>query len=531
MSTTALNAADRARAVARRGLAWRGAPWAVLAVLCAALVVIALRAARGTTFFGDEWAFINDRQGFSPRTFLEPHGQHPVAIPIAYYKLWQALFGLTSYTPYVVGLIALHLATCVLLYLYARPRVGPWLALVPAALLIFLGAAWEDVIWAFQVTIVGSVTFGLAMLLALDARRYALACAALVGSLLCSGLGAPFLAAAAVEIFLQRRVRELWWVVAIPVALMAVIFLGFPSPLGIPRSAPSHAIRFAIDMGAAGFGSFGGLGLGWGRPLAVAAVVALVWAARRPGGLTPRTVALLVAAAIYWLLTGSSRADFGVAPDTARYLYMSAVLILALAVTVPPRPLLGAWGALVVGGATALLCVSGAGLFKEGGATHLYNTSVLLPKLTALEVARGHVAPNLQPDPQTNPDLTAGGYYRARDKYGTPALSVDQLRREPDIRRQYFDTQLVIAEGLKLVPGGRASGSCQNGPQATLTPGRSYVLTAAAPAALQLRRLGADYTASTMSLTGTATLALPPDRLAAPWHLKAAEPVRVCEAA
>src|SRR3954471_2024095 len=207
MSTATVTAAARARAFAERAVAWRGAPWAVLAALCAVLVSIALRAARGTTFFGDEWSFLLDRWGLSPRTFLEPHGQHPVALPVAFYKLWLAIFGMSHYTPYVVALIALHLTTCVLVYLYARPRVGAWLALVPTALLIFLGPAWEDVVWAFQVTVVGSLTGGVAMLLAFDRRRMGLACFALVCSCLCSGLGAAFLAVAAVELALTRRWR------------------------------------------------------------------------------------------------------------------------------------------------------------------------------------------------------------------------------------------------------------------------------------------------------------------------------------
>ena len=526
MSTTAPTAAARARGLGERAAAWRGAPWAVLAALSAALVVVALRAARGTTFFGDEWSFLLHREGLSPRTFLEPHGQHPVALPVAFYKLWLAIFGMAHYTPYVLALIALHLATCVLVFLYARPRVGAWLALVPTALLIFLGPAWEDVVWAFQVTVVGSITGGVAMLLALDARRIRLACLALLCSCLCSGLGVAFLAVAAVELALTRRWRD-WWVVAIPVAVLAVIFLGFPSPDGVPRSAPSHAVRFAIDMGAAGFGAFGAIGLGWGRPLALAAVIGLIWVAHRRG-LTPRVLALLAGAAVYWLLTGSSRADFGVNPDSGRYVYLSAVFIVMLAVSVPTRPVVRGLGTLVLAGATALLCLSGAGLFKEGGASHLSNAGFILPKLTALDVSRGLADPSRVLDPGTNPDITVGSYLKARDAHGTPAPSVEELRTQPDLRRQYFDSELAADEKIAPTPGGAQSGRCQAGTDFILPPAASYTLVSGAPVALQLRRLADGYTVSTMSVSGTARLTFPRDRLADPWHLKANGSIRVC---
>ena len=61
-----------------------------------------------------------------------------------------------------------------------------------AALLLFLGPAWSDLLWPFELAFVGSVLFGLAMLLALDrddARGDVAACAFLAISLGFSSLG------------------------------------------------------------------------------------------------------------------------------------------------------------------------------------------------------------------------------------------------------------------------------------------------------------------------------------------------------
>jgi hypothetical protein len=440
------------------------------------------------------------------------------------------------YLPYQLAVTALHIATGVFVYLYARPRVGAWLALVPAALMLSLGAAWEDVMWAFQVTFIGSVAFGMAALVALDARRYKLACLALVLSLTSSGLGLAFLITVAVELTLDpRQRRRAMWVVGIPFLVAAGITVGYHGTATTQSSSLSHTIRFALEMGTAGFGAFGGIGGGFGHPLAVLAVIGVVVVARRDGGLAPRVIGLLCGAVAFWLITGLSRADLGLAPSTSRYLYVSCALLLALAVSLPRRPVVGQWGGAVLAAATLLACISGAGLFKEGAATRINNTTTLLPKLTALEVARGHVLAGLQIDPGISPDIIARDYYSARDKFGTPALPVATVRAAGDDRRQVFDAALVTALGISLKPGAGGSGACTSYPPAaelTLPTGAAYTLSSSAPATVSLRRLATTYPQDALPLPGraAATLTLPRDHLPDPWHVRLAgtQPVKVC---
>ena len=109
-----------------------------------------------------------NRRDPSLDTLLQPHNEHLVVIPVLVEQLSLRLFGMTSALPEYVLLTALLLGTAALLFVYVKRRVGPWPALFAAVLLLFLGPAWEVLLWPFEITFVGPVLFGLAMLLALE---------------------------------------------------------------------------------------------------------------------------------------------------------------------------------------------------------------------------------------------------------------------------------------------------------------------------------------------------------------------------
>ncbi len=157
-------------------------------------------AGRHLTFFYDEWTFVLTRRGSSLGTYLDPHNGHFVLVPVVIYKLLFALVGLRHYAPYRIIVVLLHLACCGLLYVLVRPRVGPWLALVPAALLLFMGSAWQILLWPFQMGYLASVAGGLAALVALERssrRRDIVAVVSLTIAVASSGVGIPFVAACA----------------------------------------------------------------------------------------------------------------------------------------------------------------------------------------------------------------------------------------------------------------------------------------------------------------------------------------------
>jgi hypothetical protein len=546
------------------------APEAALAVLCAAALVATLHATRGLTFFFDEWEFILHRRGISLSTFLAPHnGQHPSVLPVAVYKVMLQVFGLGSYLPYRLMIAASHLGCAVLLYVYARPRVGAWWALLPTALLLFLGAAWQDILWPFQIGYLFSVASGLGMLLALDGRprRGLLACILLTISLTSSAIGFGFLVAACVELALQPRRVASAWIVGVPLAILAVIFLGWGgSDSASQLAGPAVAVRYALDMAAAGAGGLAGTGLDWGRPLLAVGAVALTLLVLRRPPLGPRFTALAVGAVVLWILTGVSRAEFQppVPADTSRYIYPSAVLLLLIAVTAlaglrgRPRP--GA--AVAAAAATALACIMGLGLLGDGGGGLRSLSQALLPELTALEAARGHVDPGFAVDPQRAPPVTARSYLEAVDAFGSPAPSVQAVRRGSAQEKAQFDGALaralgVVSSGPAGAPAGAppqvelaaqgqvsTSGSCDvfrsSGSGAALDvalrAGQAVsVSPSAGPAVeLRLRRLAPDFgsgaVAGTVPGGGSATLAVPRDTLPDAWHLRLSprQQVRVC---
>src|SRR5262249_35329407 len=164
-------------------------------------------AGRHLTFFFDEWDFILGRRGSSLSTYLDPHNGHLSLFPVIFYKLFLQLFGLRHYWPYRAAVVVLDLISGWLLYVLAARRLGPGLALFPAALLLLLGSAYQDLLWPFQVGFLGSVASGLGALALLDRpsrRADGFACALLVVSVGSSGIGIAFLAACFVMLIAQH---------------------------------------------------------------------------------------------------------------------------------------------------------------------------------------------------------------------------------------------------------------------------------------------------------------------------------------
>src|SRR5713226_3512047 len=145
-------------------------PRARLLVVAGTVIGVAamLWLSRGFYFYFDEWDFILTAPDWSWTTYLQPHNEHPVMLPRLIYAVLLATVGLRSYLPYMAVLLALHAASVVLLFELARRRGGDLVGIAAAALLLVLGAGWENLLWAFQIAFVGSVACGLGALLALE---------------------------------------------------------------------------------------------------------------------------------------------------------------------------------------------------------------------------------------------------------------------------------------------------------------------------------------------------------------------------
>jgi len=405
---------------------------AIVAGIALTVCAVILILTRGYNFYFDEWDFILAAPGWSFASILQPHNEHPVMITKLVYVLLLNIAGLRTYLPYMAVLLAVHATNVVLLFELIRRRAGDAVGLGAASLLLFLGAGWENLLWAFQISFDGSVAFGLAALLVIQrtGRRQVLASVCLVAaSIMCSGIGLFFAASVGVYLLVDpRRRRDIVWFIPLAVALVAW-YAAFgrqgaatnpPPGIGNLVTAPVYA---AWGMGAAAAGIIGEGGW-WGPPALVAgaAIVGWTWWRRRPDGLALAAAAGLVA---FYLVTGLSRAQFGYEQAGAgRYVYEGAVFwLILLADAARDLPWRGTWRPALIA-CLFLACFNGGALLYEFGVAKAVQMQREGADLQALDAARSDpclgssaVVDRLVMPQVSDPAL----YYRAVDTYGDPA--------------------------------------------------------------------------------------------------------------
>ena len=536
----------------------RAAIVAILIILIGSLIVA--WEARHSTFTGDDWAFILQRRGTSAGVFLRPHNEHLSAIPILIYKLLLAVFGAGSYVPFMAVLLVTHFIVCILLYAVARRYLGPWLALIPAAVTVVLGPAWQDLLWAFQIGYLGSVAAGLGMILCLE-RRTATgdrgAAVLLSVSLLCSSVGLVMIPLAAVLIALQHPLaaRRLW-AVAVPVALY-LVWYAFDGVNTIRTSDIPGIPRYVFNALSAAVGSATGLGQTHqspylvattpGRYVAVIAVLALlVTVVVRRGRLPALTWATLISVIALWIAEAIEYFPGGREAAQSRYQYTSVVLVLLVAASVcgdrrspgaNRRRRIPAWALASVGTLALLVCASNVAILHNRIGFWSTNSAYDRAEEGALQISAGVVSPSFQPDNAFTVALvgehnisviTAGPYFSASRAFGSVGYSPAQIGAAPEPVREAADVVLVFAERLRLTPAAAPSSSCRLSPVAgelTVSPGQTLTLRGAgsAPARILLRRFGSRYRFPPLAVAAgaTATLTFAHDRATAPWHVRA----------
>lgn len=544
-------------------MAWprRNAPVVLLGAALLASAALLLALSSGLTFFQDTWEFLINRRDLTVEALLEPHNEHIVVVPVAIELLLLRLFGMSSATPEYVLLIAALLVSATLLFVYVRRRIGPWPALFAAVLLLFLGPAWQDILWPFEIGFVGSALFGLAMLLALDRgdRRGDLAaCAFLAISAGFSSLGLSFIAAAAVEVFLRRGERGLGraWVFAVPAGLFALWYLGWgreaESHLGLANVLSSPP--YVLEGLAASVESLLGLAdpplegvatVGWGMPLLLALIGLVVYRQLRRPGFTTGFWVVAAATATNWLLSAFNYIP-GREPTTGRYMYAGGLLVLLLAAELLRGVRIGRT-ALLAGAAVTLLAVAPNLVILRDGSRWLDDQTVLTrADLGAIEIARRSVDPGfaLTPEIAGTPsliDIQAGEYLEAVREYGSPAYTPGQLLTAPATGRRQADIVLGQAlpisteTGLGVTPA-RSSACTAAGrgvSELELAPGTARIELAPGPhASFSLGRFALGFPVRTEGAPGDSTtlLRIPRDTSSRPWRLRveAEQAARVC---
>ncbi|HEX3735382.1 MAG TPA: hypothetical protein VHU86_09555 [Solirubrobacterales bacterium] len=423
------------------------------------------------TFFLDDWEFLVYRPGFNAHSILDPHGENIAIAPVLIYKALMGTVGMASALPYRVVSTATFLLSAILLFVLLKRRVGQWPALAATAIVLFLGAAWEDLLWPFQIGYFGSMAAGLGMLLALergDRRGDVVACLLLSVSIVFSSLGLPFLAGAAVEVLARGDRWRRLYVVAIPLAIYAAWWLGWghtaESPLSVHNALGTPAFVFnsltaalASTLGlASGWLGLENHGLGWLRPLAIVALLLLAWRLYKlRGGSRWVWIALAIALG-FWILAGLNQMP-GRDPTSSRYQYVGAVFILLAAAELLRGVNFGRVPLLAMAVIAAFSVASNVQALHSAFA-HFYHPISRLEKadLGAVEIAGDTVEPGFVLSEEIAETgfvhVEAGPYLAARDSYGSPAYTPAEIVAAPSLPRFAADKVLFWALPVSLTP-------------------------------------------------------------------------------
>lgn len=556
-----------------------GNPALVLLILAGASAFLLLYWGSKLTFLLDDWEFLIYRRGFDADAILLPHGEHIAVGPILVYKALLATFGMASALPFRVASTAVFLLSALLLFMFLARRLGQWPALAGTAVVLFLGPAWEDLLWPFQIGYFGSMASGLGMLLALergDDRGDRLACALLTVSILFSSVGLPFAAGAAVHVLGSSDRLRRAYIFALPLVVYAAWWLGWghtaDTTLSLANAAKTpgyvlngvaSSLASALGLATPGVAAVTG-GLDWGRPLAVAAIVLGAWRLHRLGRAPAQLWVVLAVGGAFWVLAGLNQAPDR-DPTVSRYQYVGVVFLLLVTAELLRGTRPGTRAVIAVGVVAAAAIGSNVHYLDQAYRSYRHTSQLEKADLAAVEIARDTV----EPDFVLSEDIAdtvyvhveAGPYLSASDDFGSPAYSPAELSESPEPARFAADKVLFSALRIefspvpaKQVPGDRpvdaeARGhaavparACRSvapddsGRTLLTLPRRGVLLRAIGGPIRNIRvrrfatdRFPIDFQRGLPS-GGAAALPIPPDRAAMPWkaELETAGRVLAC---
>jgi hypothetical protein len=437
------------RAIASVDRNWR---WALAALILLDAVLL-LYMGRGLSFFYDDWNFVTEDYGGGIHSLLRAHVGNISVFPIAVYKVLFHLVGLNHYAVFRVVLLSLHLLCGGLVYVLAARRVARVPALLAAALVLFLGAAWEDLLWAFQIGYLLSVAGGLAAWVALERRGRWSEVAAMLCVVISAGsssLGIAVMIGVAVELACGRRWRSIW-IVIIPVCLYALWYLGYGQSQ-ITENGLINAPGFTEDIAAAAFGGLVGRSLEWGRPLALLGVLLVLRRLIRPLPVSPRLAGLIATALGLWVITAVARATI-TPPEASRYVYLGAVVIVLAGVELLGEVTITARATALATLLVGFCALTGLTVLHAGAGFLRTTSETVTAELGALELGKAYAQPGYQPDPKRAPQILAGPYLHTVLAIGsTPADTPAKIAASDATARAGADTVLIELGVAKLSP-------------------------------------------------------------------------------
>jgi hypothetical protein len=518
-------------------------------------------------FVMDEWSLMLWAQNGSLDQIFTSWNGHLLAFGLAVAHLSILLVG-PSYSLLIAIDIAGVLACSVLVYVFARRRVGPILAAVPAMVPLFFSGSSEFFGTGIQLTpLLGingiySLNFGLAALLLLERNRRREdigACLMLCLSISAFSYGFAFMVGTAVAIALTPERWRRAYVVAIPavlyglwriragdhgggdVGLITLEHIAF-SPLYVADSLAAvsaglfglatvvgrgPAVTFATEnhsLGAFGFPFF----------LIVAEVTVIVCVARALGkrGLTrPSLWPPLVTLVALWSSQAVVMDPLSRMPGDPRYLFAGVVLLAVVASEAARGIKLSRLSIAMVFALALAGAVANLPRFEEGKTVNDHQLEISQAAGAMIQLAGRNADPSFIPAgelPEVSGTMwiSVGEFQRfARNHGALMSMPLSKLRSEDNELRANADLLLAQTVDLRLTESAAATGaSCtrlQPGNETPVDPG-TLVLSSAAGAEVTLRRFSDTTSVSLGDVPAGAPrkMDLPPDRLAGvPWVL------------
>jgi hypothetical protein len=554
----------------------RGA-WIILGIAMALSAALILATAQGESFDIDEIFYLGrlvedsgrivQHHSLSLEYLLAPYNGH---LQLGGKLIYEATFAVagSNYVAFELVNIAALCACAGLVFELARRRVGALTALAPCVLLLFLGFAREVLLWPFDMHTLVSLAFGLGALLVLrrdDRKGDILACILITLSIATIEVGIALLVGIAVSVLMQPGRLRRAWIFLIPAALYAAWWIWArhfdQEPGAISLSHVTLIPKTIFYSMATVLGALTGTNpvipatyittVTWfGRALAVLALIALALRLKR--GAIPRTLWVWLAViASYWVLMGAAARP----PEGSRYVFVGAVGVLLVAAEAMAGRISGRVTASVFVLVALALPANIAQLRsgRENDALH-HEAPISRTEFAMIELARGRVDPEYvaSADPNVTAiggglfiGLPAGAYLRAVERNGSPAFSLNEVRRQPEELRRIADNTLVEALGLRTeyAPAPATRRGCG---LVAVGPGTGDASFAMPPGGALLRVSGEHWAGIWLQRFAEnihsasrgrippqrwVKLAIPPDGAPDRWRATIGAPVTVCPAA
>lgn len=532
--------------------------WAVLVGAMFLSAVYCLWATRGSTFTGDEIAWVSFSPGLDFRQSIEPHSGHLIFVTLWLYKAILAVVG-TDYLTFRLLTLSMVFLAVLLLFIWSRKRVGEFVALAPCLVLLFFGSDPGNLLQGIGFTIMLGISCGMLALVALDRGSRGgdlIACGALTLGVISFTLALPFLAGAIVAVLLTKERWRRIWIVAIPLAVYLAwrIWL-LAANVDVPNGEahlsnlpllPSWTFQSLSGIFSAltGFnhnftsGSWLPAGEAAGPTLALGFLVLIGWRIHggtlRPWFLVTVTimVALFASQVLGWVPGVRS-------PATSRYLFPGAfavVLVLAEAFRAYPfsrTAFISIWLIAACAFATNVVYIRDSGrTFRERGPHFKSEVTASLLVNQAVPFFPGANSKPLQ-ELVENPGISITS--TAEAEYGGLGFSEDELLQQSPDLRAHADSIMASSFGLGLIPDAGSGANCKYRPVdragadgrvvMSLAPGGALLKSPEA-GGVSVKRFGDEYSIPVGQLIPGRRMRLyiPADQGRTPWRLSAAVP-------